>query len=85
MSLEPPDLDGDLDADTEGEVTELEHRTIHVPEGLAGERVDSALARLLGFSRTRASELVAAGHVRLDGHAPAKSDRVLPGTLLEVS
>ena len=85
MNVEPPDLDGDLDAETEAETTELEHRTIHVPEGLAGERVDSALSRLLGLSRTRASELVATGHVHLDGQAPAKSDRVLPGALLEVS
>ena len=37
----------------------LEHKVIQVPEGLAGERVDSALARLLGLSRTRAGELVA--------------------------
>jgi 23S rRNA pseudouridine1911/1915/1917 synthase len=85
MSVEPPDIDGDLDGDADADVTELEHRTIHVPEGLAGERVDSALARLLGLSRTRASDLVAAGHVQLDGHPPAKSDRVLPGALLEVS
>ncbi|MFI5425977.1 RluA family pseudouridine synthase [Aeromicrobium sp. UC242_57] len=58
---------------------------MHVPEGLAGERVDSALARLLGLSRTRASELVAAGLVTVDGQAPAKSDRVMPGALLEAS
>ena len=49
----------------------LEHKVIQVPEGLAGERVDSALARLLGLSRTRASELVAEGFVTLDGMAPA--------------
>ncbi|HSI27475.1 MAG TPA: RNA pseudouridine synthase, partial [Aeromicrobium sp.] len=36
-------------------------RVIAVPEGLAGERVDTALARLLGLSRTRAAELVADG------------------------
>lgn len=63
----------------------LEHRVLRVPEGLAGERVDSALARLLGFSRTRASELVAGGHVTVDGERPAKSDRVLPGSILEAS
>jgi 23S rRNA pseudouridine1911/1915/1917 synthase len=63
----------------------LEHKVIAVPEGLAGERVDSALARLLGLSRTRASELVAEGHVTLDGLAPAKSDRVTPGAILEAS
>lgn len=65
--------------------TDLDHKVIQVPEGLAGERVDSALARLLGLSRTRASELVAEGHVTLDGAAPAKSDRVMPGSILEAS
>jgi 23S rRNA pseudouridine1911/1915/1917 synthase len=64
---------------------ELDHRVLQVPEGLAGERVDSALARLLGLSRTRASELVSEGHVMLDGQAPAKSDRVTPGSILEAS
>lgn len=62
-----------------------EHRVIAVPEGLAGERVDAALARLLGLSRTRASELVAGGHVRLDGQVPQKSERVEPGALLEAT
>ena len=67
------------------EAAPLEHKILRVPEGLAGERVDSALARLLGLSRTRATELVAEGHVSLDGKPPAKSDRVLPGSILEAS
>ncbi|MCW2788334.1 MAG: pseudouridine synthase [Aeromicrobium sp.] len=75
MMTDSPDVDG----------AGLEHRVIQVPEGLAGERVDSALARLLGLSRTRASELVADGHVTLDGEPPAKSDRVMPGSILEAS
>ena len=29
-----------------------EQRSLPVPDGLAGERVDAALAKLLGFSRT---------------------------------
>ena len=62
-----------------------ETKVVHVPEGLAGERVDVALARLLGLSRTRASELVAEGHVLLDGQTPAKSERVEPGALLEAT
>ncbi|QWF24708.1 RluA family pseudouridine synthase [Nocardioides sp. LMS-CY] len=56
-----------------------------VPEGLAGERVDAAMARLFGLSRTRAADLIAAGHVELDGTAVAKSDRVLPGAILDVT
>jgi 23S rRNA pseudouridine1911/1915/1917 synthase len=63
----------------------LERKVLAVPEGLAGERVDTALARLLGLSRTRATELVTEGHVLLDGHAPQKSERVEPGSILEAS
>ncbi|EFQ84322.1 pseudouridine synthase, RluA family [Aeromicrobium marinum DSM 15272] len=62
-----------------------EHKVISVPEGLDGERVDVALARLTGLSRSRASELVADGHVLLDGHRPAKSERVLFGAVLEAT
>jgi 23S rRNA pseudouridine1911/1915/1917 synthase len=62
-----------------------EHKVLSVPEGLAGERVDTALARLLGLSRTRASELVADGLVRLDGRSPQKSERVHPGSILEAT
>jgi 23S rRNA pseudouridine1911/1915/1917 synthase len=66
-------------------VTQVDHRTLAVPEGLDGERVDAALARLFGLSRTRAADLVAEGHVLLDGHPVPKSHRVEPGSLLEVS
>lgn len=62
-----------------------EHRSIFVPEGLAGERVDVALSRLFGLSRTRAGELIAEGHVLLDGEAPAKSERVHDGQHLEAT
>ena len=61
-----------------------EHRTFSVPDGLAGERLDAALARMFGFSRTRAADLVAQGLVRVDGHAPAKSERVHAGSVLDV-
>jgi 23S rRNA pseudouridine1911/1915/1917 synthase len=61
-----------------------EHRTVSVPEGLAGERVDAAMARMFGFSRSRAADLIALGNVRLDGRAVPKSERVLPGSMLEV-
>jgi len=59
-------------------------RQLPVPEGLAGERVDAGLARLLGLSRTRAAELAAAGKVLLDGRAVGKSERLVPGAWLEV-
>ncbi len=63
----------------------VEHRTVSVPDGLAGERVDAALARMFGISRSRAAEIVSSGLVRVDGQSPAKSDRVHGGSLLEVS
>jgi 23S rRNA pseudouridine1911/1915/1917 synthase len=55
-----------------------------VPDGLAGERVDTGLARLFGLSRTRVAELAAAGCVRVDGAAAGKSDRLVAGAWLEV-
>jgi 23S rRNA pseudouridine1911/1915/1917 synthase len=62
-----------------------DERALTVPEGLAGERVDVGLARLFGVSRSKAAEMVSSGLVRLDGSAAAKSDRLLPGTTIEVS
>jgi len=59
-------------------------RLVHVPSGVAGERVDAAIAKMFGLSRTKAAELVAAGGVTLDGVSPAKSDRVEEGAFLEV-
>lgn len=60
-------------------------RNVLVPEGLAGERIDAAVARLFGVSRTKAAELAAEGHVVLDGSAVGKSERVHDGSHLEVS
>lgn len=59
-------------------------RSLPVPDGLAGERVDAALSRMLGVSRTRAAELATAGAVTLDGRAVGKADRLVPGGWLEV-
>lgn len=56
-----------------------------MPDGLAGERLDAAVSRLLGFSRTKAAELVGAGDVLLDGAPAAKSDRVTAGSWLDVT
>ncbi|MGO1317368.1 MAG: RluA family pseudouridine synthase [Cellulomonadaceae bacterium] len=59
-------------------------RALPVPAGLAGERVDTALARLLGVSRTRAAEIAAAGGVRVDGREIGKSERLVEDAWLEV-
>jgi 23S rRNA pseudouridine1911/1915/1917 synthase len=59
-------------------------RSLPVPDGLEGERVDAAIARMFGFSRTKAAELAADGKVLLDGAAVGKSDRVMAGSWMEV-
>lgn len=61
-----------------------ETRALPVPDGLAGERVDAGLSRLLGISRSRAAEVAEAGGVLLDGRVVGKSDRLAPGGWLEV-
>ena len=62
-----------------------DERALRVPEGLAGERVDTGLARMFGISRSKAADLLGQGLVRVDGAAAAKSERLVPGSLLEVS
>ena len=60
-----------------------DHRVVLVPEGLEGERVDAVLARMLGLSRSKIADLIAAGHVQLDGSVVGKSERVHAGSMLE--
>ena len=62
----------------------MESRSLFVPDGLAGERVDAAIAKLLGFSRTFAAEVTEAGGVTLDGVILGKSDRLPAGGWLEI-
>jgi 23S rRNA pseudouridine1911/1915/1917 synthase len=62
-----------------------EVRSLSVPEGLEGERVDAALARLFGLSRTKAADLASSGAVSVDQRTVGKSDRVCAGAWLEVS
>jgi 23S rRNA pseudouridine1911/1915/1917 synthase len=58
---------------------------VPLPEGLEGLRLDVAVARLFGLSRTAAAELVDDGAVLVDGRRPSRSDRVLGGASLEVT
>jgi 23S rRNA pseudouridine1911/1915/1917 synthase len=60
-------------------------RLLPVPDGLDGLRLDVALSRLLGLSRTTAAELIDTGRVTLDGAAPPRSAKVVGGALLEVT
>ena len=60
-------------------------RRVPLPEGLEGQRVDVALSRLFGVSRTSAAELIETGAVLVDGKAPVKSDRLASGVWLDVT
>jgi 23S rRNA pseudouridine1911/1915/1917 synthase len=62
----------------------VEVKVALVPDGLEGERVDAAMARMLGLSRNKVAELIGAGLVAMDGATVAKSDRVTAGAMLEV-
>jgi 23S rRNA pseudouridine1911/1915/1917 synthase len=59
-------------------------RTLPVPDGLDGMRLDAGLSRMLGLSRTVVAELASDGAVRLDGAPAGKSDRLVAGAWLEV-
>ena len=59
-------------------------RLLPVPDGCDGDRVDAALARMTGLSRSRVGELCEAGDVRRNGEVLAKSARLRAGDLLEV-
>ncbi len=68
-----------------------DRRTMLVPDGLAGERVDAAISRLFGLSRSRAADLATDGddlatdgEVSVNGSTVSKSHRVHAEDLLEV-
>ena len=60
-------------------------RRVPVPDGLDGERLDAAIARMFGLSRSRAADLIGTGAVLMDGRPAGKSDRVRPGDWLDVT
>ena len=53
-----------------------ELRTVLIPEGLDNERIDSALARILGLSRSVIVKLLDAEEVKLGHRILTKSDKV---------
>ncbi|TCO56649.1 23S rRNA pseudouridine1911/1915/1917 synthase [Actinocrispum wychmicini] len=60
-------------------------RTLPVPDGLDGMRVDAGLSKLLGLSRTVVAAIAEAGDVVIDGRPADKSDRLVAGSVLEVT
>jgi 23S rRNA pseudouridine1911/1915/1917 synthase len=65
-------------------MSEREQKLVTIPEGLHNERVDAALARLLGISRSTIVELIEAGEVTRAGKIIGKSDRVQENEHIEV-
>jgi 23S rRNA pseudouridine1911/1915/1917 synthase len=61
-----------------------ELRTLNVPEGVEGERIDSALTRVLGLSRTTIVKLLEDGDITTSGKSMGKSDRVVAGQVIEI-
>ncbi len=60
-------------------------RSLPVPDGLDGMRLDQAVSRLFGLSRTAAATLVESGDALVDGFPRPKSDKVSAGAWLEVT
>jgi len=59
-------------------------RSLPVPDGLDGKRADAAISKLLGLSRTYASEVIEDGGVALDGVVIDKSTKLRAGGWLEI-
>lgn len=62
-----------------------ETKWLPVPDSLAGERADVAVAKLLGMSRTKVVEVFDAGGVRVNGSPLKRSDTLTVEMQLEVS
>jgi 23S rRNA pseudouridine1911/1915/1917 synthase len=60
-------------------------RHVPIPDGLDGERLDAALARMFGLSRAQAAEIIGNGGVLVGGRPASKSDRLPAGEWLDVT
>ena len=61
-----------------------DRRCLAVPDGLDGVRLDTALARLFGLSRTAAVDIIERGAATVGGTVRAKSERLHAGDWLEI-
>jgi len=66
------------------ESSKRQERVISIPEGLDQERVDAALARMLGLSRSVIVDLIESGEISKSGKVVTKSDKVSTGDVLEI-
>jgi 23S rRNA pseudouridine1911/1915/1917 synthase len=63
----------------------MARRELPLPDGLDGLRLDLAVSRLFGLSRTVAADLVDRGDVLVDGEARPRSMKVGAGAWLDVT
>ena len=61
-----------------------ESKSVEIPEGLDNERIDSALARILGLSRSVIVKLLESDEVNLGHKILGKSDKVQSGQVITV-
>ncbi|MGC5256909.1 RluA family pseudouridine synthase [Gordonia sp. DT218] len=62
-----------------------ESRSMPVPDGVDGMRLDAGVARILGLSRTVAAALAEAGDITVEGVAVGKSHKLAAGSWLDVT
>ncbi|MCF8528338.1 MAG: RluA family pseudouridine synthase [Aquiluna sp.] len=62
----------------------MQNKYLMVPDSLAGERADVALSKMLGLSRSQASELLLSGAVKSGEATLGKSAKVTLDQMLEV-
>ncbi|MGW0036040.1 RluA family pseudouridine synthase [Gordonia sp. NPDC003376] len=61
-----------------------ESRSLPVPDGVDGMRLDAGVARILGLSRTVAARLADDGDITVDGMSVDKSHKLAAGSWLDV-
>jgi 23S rRNA pseudouridine1911/1915/1917 synthase len=66
-------------------MSDREIRSLSIPDGLNGERIDAALSRLLGLSRNVIVGLIDAQEVMKDGKAVSKSFKVSTADQIEIT
>jgi 23S rRNA pseudouridine1911/1915/1917 synthase len=67
------------------QMSDREIRSLSIPDGLNGERIDAALSRLLGLSRNVIVGLIDAQEVIKDGKPIAKSFKVSTADQIEIT
>ena len=67
------------------QMSDREVRSLSIPDGLAGERIDAALSRLLGLSRNVIVGLIDAQEVSKDGKPVTKSFKVSAADQIEIT